>query len=96
MTLDQNVYVLVGGSMQNREMTYVQISRGGARPTYSATRRRRGGITASLPGWSVAPKRSSRPTPSPVRNNSVKNGNALSKNASSGAPHLTSPCNGPA
>jgi ATP-dependent exoDNAse (exonuclease V) alpha subunit len=27
MTLEQNVYVLAGGSMQNREMTYVQISR---------------------------------------------------------------------
>src|SRR5512135_194278 len=27
MTLDQNVYALLGGSMQNREMTYVQISR---------------------------------------------------------------------
>lgn len=27
MTLDQNVYTLLGGSMQNREMTYVQISR---------------------------------------------------------------------
>jgi conjugative relaxase-like TrwC/TraI family protein len=27
MTLEQDAYVLVGGSMQNREMTYVQISR---------------------------------------------------------------------
>ena len=27
MTLVQDAYVLVGGSMQNREMTYVQISR---------------------------------------------------------------------
>lgn len=27
MTLDQNVYALLGGSMQSREMTYVQISR---------------------------------------------------------------------
>ena len=26
MTLEQNAYVLLGGSMQNREMTYVQIS----------------------------------------------------------------------
>ena len=27
MTLEQNAYVLLGGTMQNREMTYVQISR---------------------------------------------------------------------
>jgi ATP-dependent exoDNAse (exonuclease V) alpha subunit len=27
MTLDQNAYVLLGGTMQNREMIYVQISR---------------------------------------------------------------------
>ena len=26
MTLEQNAYVLLGGTMQNREMTYVQIS----------------------------------------------------------------------
>ena len=29
MTLEQDAYVLLGGSMQNREMTYVQISRAG-------------------------------------------------------------------
>ena len=29
MTLEQDAYVLVGGSMQSREMTYVQISRAG-------------------------------------------------------------------
>ena len=27
MTLEQNAYVLIGGSMQNREMSYVQLSR---------------------------------------------------------------------
>ena len=32
MTLEQDAYVLVGGSMQNREMTYVQISRAGRDP----------------------------------------------------------------
>ena len=66
MTLEQDAYVLVGGSMQNREMTYVQISRRGARRIYSATRRRRGEIKASLSGWSAAPRRNSRRTASPA------------------------------
>ena len=61
MTLEQDAYVLVGGSMQSREMTYVQISRGGGRRICSATSKRRGEMRASLPGWSAAPRRSSRP-----------------------------------
>ena len=44
MTLEQNAYVLLGGTMQNREMTYVQISRARARPIFSSMRNRRGGI----------------------------------------------------
>ena len=44
MTLEQNAYVLLGGSMQNREMTYVQISRARARPIFSSMRNRQGGI----------------------------------------------------
>jgi ATP-dependent exoDNAse (exonuclease V) alpha subunit len=41
MTLEQDASVLVGGSMQNREMTYVQISR--ARRDASVLRRADGG-----------------------------------------------------
>ena len=41
MTLEQDAYVLVGGSMQNREMTYVQISRAGR--DASVLRRANGG-----------------------------------------------------
>ena len=41
MTLEQDAYVLVGGSMQSREMTYVQISRAGG--DASVLRRANGG-----------------------------------------------------
>ena len=78
MTLEQDAYVLVGGSMQNREMTYVQISRA-ARRICSATSGRRGEIRASLSGWSGAPRRSSRRTASPATTSRVKSASVRNK-----------------
>ena len=72
MTLDQNVYALVGGGMQSREMTYVQVSRArGSTHLFSDAQHRTelerlvGRSREKVSAHQIA--REARPDPPPVR-----------------------------
>ena len=57
----ENTFVLFGGGMQSREMSYVQISRAPASATSSPTGNRRR-LSRTWSAWCVAPTRNSRLT----------------------------------